>query len=506
MNDQTAEIAEIYARNTRPGEGPAVKASMLGLFLKSPITVWCDLHVDSRHRDPPDPYTELLFRRGHEHQAAATAALFGTSVTESFKTEEEGFIRVLELMAVGADAIGDMPVLCRPLGLEGRPDMVRRLDGQPSVFGSHAYEVIEIKSARHIRHHHILQAALYNRVLGELQGVEPTEFHLVNGDTELTTYAAADYESELDEAIAGLRLVLSGGPVPPVYGTALWPWRRYVDGLAIASGDVSTLPGVGAATRNGLAAIGLHTADAVAEVDQDLLTSVKGLGPAKAARISTSARAATTDRPVRRGPVPEIRTGRTEVFVDLEGSTPELAEDGITTVNYLIGALLRAPGERAAGEGEGRFVSFFADRPESEAENTRAFFGWASGLDDPIFYHWHHYERTHLKKMAERFSVPDEHSESVLGRMVDLSPITTGAFAFPTRGEGLKDIAQYLGYRWRQDDVNALASVALYTRWIESGATDGAAKTKILIYNEDDCRATMVVYDWLKSARKDAGA
>ena len=396
-------------------------------------------------------------------------------------------------MAMGADAIGDMPVLCRPLGLEGRPDIVRRMDGQASVFGNHAYEIVEIKSARKVRRHHILQAAMYNRALGEVQGMEPGEFHIVNGDMEMTTYAAVDHAGDLDEVVDGVRRLLSGAPSPPIYGDALWPWRTYANGLAVEASDSSIIPGVGASTRTGLAAVGLHSVEDVAGAEPGQLTTVHRIGAKKAFRIATAARAIRDGAPVARAPVPEIPAGETEVFFDLEGSSPELSDDGVATVNYLIGSVVRASGSE-------QFVPFFADGPDGEAANTREFFAWAASLPDPVFYHWHHYERTHLTKMATRFSVPTGRSDLVFGRMVDLSPLTTNAFAFPTHGEGLKYIARHLGFDWRQDDVDALASVALYNRWVESNATDIAVRKKILDYNEDDCRATMIVCDWLRKA------
>ena len=495
-NDEQAppagQVAELYARFTEPGDGPAVKASMLERFIKSPITVWCELNADPVKRDPTNTYQELLFSRGHQHQSEVTSELFGTAVTESFKTEEDGFMRVLQLMAMGADAIGDMPMLCRPLGLEGRPDVVRRVDGQASVFGDHSYEIVEIKSARRIKRHHILQAALYNQALGEVQGIAPGEFHVINGDSETSTYAAADYADALEEAIAGLRQVLAGAPVPAVYGGAMWPWQSYTNDMAITAGDASTVPGVGASTRERLAEIGLHTVADVAEAGVEHLKQAKGIGESKAGRMGSAARALRSGAVVPRAPLPDIPGAETEIYLDLEGSTPELSEDGVATVNYLIGCLIRATGTE-------RFVPFYADVPGDEAENTKAFFAWASALSGPVFYHWHHYERTHLTKMAVKFSVPDDQAAFVMARMVDLSPLTTNAFAFPTHGEGLKDIARFLGFDWRQGDVDALASVALYSRWIDSKGTDAAAKQSILDYNEDDCRATMVVYDWLVS-------
>ena len=40
-------------------------------------------------------------------------------------------------------------------------------------------------------------------------------------------------------------------------------------------------------------------------------------------------------------------------------------------------------------------------------------------------------------------------------------------------------------------------SVVLYLEYVKSGATDAEPRKKILDYNEDDCLATMHVFDWL---------
>ena len=41
--------------------------------------------------------------------------------------------------------------------------------------------------------------------------------------------------------------------------------------------------------------------------------------------------------------------------------------------------------------------------------------------------------------------------------------------------------------------------MTLYDTFVESGGVDGDSKSKILIYYENDCRATLLVYDWLRS-------
>ena len=103
--------------------------------------------------------------------------------------------------------------------------------------------------------------------------------------------------------------------------------------------------------------------------------------------------------------------------------------------------------------------------------------------------------------MASSHGLAPDLVSQVLDRLVDLSPITTAAFAFPTYGESLKDIAKYLGFSWRQEDVSGQSSMILYQDYVESGGKDDQTRQKLLDYNEDDCRATLHVFDWLTAKR-----
>ena len=97
--------------------------------------------------------------------------------------------------------------------------------------------------------------------------------------------------------------------------------------------------------------------------------------------------------------------------------------------------------------------------------------------------------------MTNHYGLPEEQVAWVMDRLVDLSPITTSSSALSCYGRAC--IAKCLGCAWRQDDVNALLSVLLYLEYVKSGATDAEPRQKILDYNEDDCLATMDVFDWL---------
>ena len=410
---------------------------------------------------------------------------------EDFFGEEEGFRRTLASMAAGEKFIMNMPLICRNIGLEGRPDILVRVDDIGSDLGDFSYAVVEIKSAKHISEAHVLQGAVYNRMLGIVQGHEPHEFYIINGDSDEKVIQAAEVAAKLDLTLENVRNIMQGAGVDPCFGAGESPWQNYVNEMAIQNDDVSLLPGVGGARRENLFTFGFRTVDDVAASDEPALVQVKGVGGSAAKSIISAAQSLQQKAPVRRASTPDIRRGKTEVFFDLEGADPGIGGEGLSVVNYLIGCLVRLPSS------QGSFKPFFASTFEDEEQVVRGFFDWTSNLDDPVFYHWHHYERTHLTKMTSYYGLPEDQVAWVVDRLVDLSPITTNSFAFPCYGRGLKDIAKCLGFVWRQDDVNALTSVVLYLEYVRLGEAASESRQKILDYNQDDCLATMHVFDWL---------
>ena len=485
------DINTVYNALLQDGGLSSVKATWVGQFVRSPITFWCDLHAPEELKDPVDIFVQHLFETGLEHQINVTQESYPQAVEETFYLEEDGFRRTLELMEAGEKFIKNMPLLCRNIGLEGRPDVLVRVDDIGSNLGEFSYAVVEIKSARRITEAHIMQGAVYNRLLGIVQGYQPEEFYVINRDSDVQPILTVDVDTKLDTVLENVRLIMDGAAVEPCHGTGDWPWESHVNDMAIQRSDVSLIPGVGPSIRENLRASGFRTVVDVATTDEQTLTEVHRVGLATAKKFVSSAIAIQQGAPVRRGPTAEIKRGATEVFFDLEGTDPRIGCEGLEVTNYLIGAAVRRP------SGEATYLSFFAPTIAGEEGILREFLSWVASLDDPVLYHWHHYERTHLTKMMEYYGFPATTVSTILGLLVDLSPITTKSFAFPAYGEGLKDIAPSLGFEWRQDDVTALTSVGLYLGYVRSGGNDAEARRKILAYNEDDCLATMYIFDWL---------
>lgn len=81
-------------------------------------------------------------------------------------------------------------------------------------------------------------------------------------------------------------------------------------------------------------------------------------------------------------------------------------------------------------------------------------------------------------------------------RSVDVLERLREAVIFPLSFYSLKDIAQFLGFRWRHDDASGLNSVLWYEDWLRTGNRE--MLNDVLRYNEDDVRATWVVRQWAK--------
>jgi predicted RecB family nuclease len=62
---------------------------------------------------------------------------------------------------------------------------------------------------------------------------------------------------------------------------------------------------------------------------------------------------------------------------------------------------------------------------------------------------------------------------------------------------GLKQLAGAAGFRWRDVNPSGEASMIWYEEATDEGILAEAARQRILEYNEDDCRATKALRDWL---------
>lgn len=480
-------VQQLYEKCLSPGREDQITVRTIYDYMVSPFMVWCNKFGPAEEKDPITEYMRLLFEQGNAHEEQVIETNYPDIEKVKYETPEEGFMALLEDMKRGASAVCGAPIYYLSEGLRGRIDAIERNDSAPSIFGDYHYVVKEIKLAKNIQGHHRMQAALYNYMLGKIQGYTPPTYFLINRDQEELEY---EYnEHELLAILQDIWEILNGKEVPPTYNACHWPWESYNNKVSIERNDISLVSGVGPSSKIRLVNAGFNTVDDLAEAEIDELTSIKRIGEKTAKKFLSASKALKEGRPICMGSC-EFPERSTEIFLDLEGTGEQIEDEELVSIDYLIGVLVRKDGKE-------EYIPFVAQGLDKEGEMFHEFIDWLQTQEDFIIYHWHHYEKVHLTRMAERHELSEEGRVLLFGNMRDLYKDAVSTFAFPTYGNGLKQVAKFMGYNWKHADVDAMESIAFYFQYVKDPENNREKMQKVIDYNEDDCLATRVVKNWL---------
>ena len=173
----------------------------------------------------------------------------------------------------------------------------------------------------------------------------------------------------------------------------------------------------------------------------------------------------------------------TEVFFDIEA-------DPTRNVEYLFGLLVR---DTKTGKDEYR--SIVAEKPEDERIAWQGFLDALTEWEDFVIYHYAYYERSVFDQLASKYGAPAELTQKFHEHAIDLHLKTVESVVLPLYFYTLKDIAKHLGYEWEDPQAGGAESVVWYDTWLKE--KDRSFLKRIIRYNEDDVRATMLLKDWL---------
>jgi uncharacterized protein len=455
-------------------------------YASCPRWAYLDMHGDRGLRHAPSEFLQKLLSDGRHHERAVLEQLGAERVGFDGKDVEGAVARTAAAMAAGVPRIAGAVLAA---GGDGRverlgvADLLERVPGR-SRLGGHHYEVVEIKTARRVKPPYRMQLAFYSDLLAGVQGVAPQHAHLIMGDDRRESFPLAGVRGRFEAQLARLREIHAGHE-PPVYVSSTCttcPWRGVCVPQAEAEGHVSLVYGLQREAVSRLDGRGVRTCTDLARLDPACLDEWTGCGPSWARRLVGQARSLMQDGVVWRDD-PRLPRGGAELFFDIEG-------DPDTDALYLFGVLARD------GHGE-RYVPFLAERPEEEARAFLACLEFFESYPQAPIYHYHHYERTSLRRLVERYGVEAARVERLAARLRDLSADVLASCYLPIRSYSLKAVARYLGFEWTQHNSSAVQSVVWFSSWLRTG--DRGCLDRAVEYNSDDCRATRVLKDWLAS-------
>jgi predicted RecB family nuclease len=179
---------------------------------------------------------------------------------------------------------------------------------------------------------------------------------------------------------------------------------------------------------------------------------------------------------------PDLPRKPVQVFLDVEGN-----ED--RSFAYLLGVLVVESDAQ-------QMHSFWADSPDQEVEVFDAFLDLLEGREDFALFHYGSYEKTLLLRMRKVVTRRDL-VDRALGNAVNVLSTIHASVYFPMFSNGLKDIGQYLGCTWKEENASGLQSLVWRARWEQ--AREQGWKEKLLAYNASDCAALRKVAECVQA-------
>ena len=485
---------ELFSKCMKESTVERLTATTVAKYITSPFTIHCNKFVDKNEQDEITEYLQLLSQQGIEHESKTVQEKYPDITIIPYTNAEDGFKLTLESMMSGTNVLSGMPIYYLPAGLYGKADILEKSNTENSIFGNYHYTIKEVKLAKNIKKTHLVQGAFYNYLLGQIQGMTPETFAMINGEGEESLYKYSDYESILFDSIDGTRKIIQGEHVSPTYGSCDYPWESYCDNMAIKTNDISLVAGISLKTKNRLVDK-FKTVEDLSKAKILDLTEIKGIGNKTAIKYVNTAKAihSKTHTIIDKEKI-DFPERKVEIFLDLEGIDPTSADEEIPLIDYLIGILVRTNSEE-------KYIPFTAKDTHHEEEMLLEFLEYMKKQNDYVIYHYHHYEKTHLSKMMEKYEIEEKIRKLVLDHLIDIYKVATDSVVFPTYGNGLKQIAPYLGFSWRHKDVSATESISNYLDYANNPEENNDRFQKVIDYNEDDCVATRVIKDWLVSIK-----
>lgn len=481
-------LVEHFSQGRTPGKQD-FNASRMFSLLEDPFSVWCFFHAPKEEAVPEtNRYENLKIRTDRNTRDEWIKQEFPNVIFISAETEEERFRATLRAMANGAEAVANCALWNLPQNVYGSANLLVRQDSAPSVFGAYHYRLFQFKRAHDLKEHYALQVCLLNRILGAIQQYTPDAARVFLKGHH-TDVLHRDHLPRLERELAFWQAIRAGNAKPEAHKppkAAGSPWRVYANKVVAQSKDLLMLPGLNTEMRQCLKINGMFTTDDVARAGLAKLQGI--LEEPHATNSYYNALAYLHNKPVLREaghfPPPPRKYN---LYFDFE-ATETFTKDNVSFV-YLIGLWDKE---------KDKYVSFVAKTPQEELSIFEQFYNYVQDFNHTALYHWTEYEVKKMKNLAEKHPQAAEKLNALCAICYDLKVAVNKAFYLPAPSFSLKAAAPAFGFNWRQDDCGAMDSMVYFTNWLKTGNED--LLNKVLMYNEDDCKAMLDLEQKLRRA------
>jgi uncharacterized protein len=497
-----------------------VTASKLYDYIECPHRIWRDIYgpQDEKIKET-NPFVEMLWKKGIQHEDKVISEL-GDFLDLRDGSLKERFEKTIQAMKVKTPLIYQGVLIYE--NIRGIPDLLR-------LTSDGTYIPVDIKSGmgfeganeeggeEKFKKTYAAQLALYVDVLKKL-GFE-NDFKGIIWDVKSNEieYNLLDAKGKRDpqiwwefyEKIKSVVWALLNNTIknkPAISGGCkLCPWYESCNKWAKETDDLTNIFYVGRSNRDRISEdLFINDTNEFLNIDIDEIMKQKekekkegnstflyGIG--KDSLLKSLKRAKIlyeTKKPVFYEKI-ELPKTKYELFFDIE-------TDPTQEFVYLHGVYER--------QGENEKFKYFITKelnPEEEKKVWKEFWDYIYSLPENDFsvYYYSPYEKTTYKALQKKY--PEVISEEDMTKFFE-NPNVIDLYTneimkktdWPLGSYSIKAIAQYLGFEWRDKTPSGALSIQWFNEYLNT--RDETILQRILDYNEDDCKATMILRDALE--------
>ena len=404
-------------------------------------------------------------------------------------------------MRAGADVIAQATFIDGRW--RGRADFLLKKPG-PSNLGDWHYEALDAKLARAEKPTYVLQLCFYSDGIASVQGVRPEHMHVFLGVGETRALRYDDFSAYYRRVRRRFESALASPNETepyPVEHCALCEFRgichdqwRVEDSLVLVAGvrrtQVAGLREARLPTLTALAKAVPRTR--VAHIEAHAFEKLRDQAALQLERrMSGRLDWHRIDAEAGHGFEQLPRPSPGDVIFDIEGDPFWEPAQGL---HFLFGILVR--------DGDGwQYRPMWAHDRAGERRMFEDFvdFVHARLAADPAMhvYHYGTYENAALKQLMGAYATREDAVDELLRRgvLVNLHTVVRQGLRAGVESYSLKEVESLVPYARKADVRSGMGAVLAYEQWMITH--DDAALASIADYNEDDCRATLALRDWL---------
>ena len=392
--------------------------------------------------------------------------------------------------------------------IKGNLPLLRKTSGE-SIWGNFSYQPVLARQGKKLTREHRLILTMAGLLIKNLQKSKVSTGLILHKENENITMEKIRLtemmNKELIDSLLSLEKDIESKTPPPITSNrkkcTLCSWRKDCESVAIKQGNLSELSGIGAKRELLLMKIGIKNIEELSKIKHyKLREKLENFGKQHgdiSKQIIMQSQSQMTNKAIRIKPkvvMNNFKNAKGFFIYDIE-SDPDIKHD------FLHG-FIRLP------KSINNDIDFTKIKysPLLNLKKSNESLLWKritrklnNNNDFPIL-HYGETEPISLLKLGERQGAHPQEINALKKRFIDIHLLIRENWCLPVSNYGLKSISEWIGFEWKQKNVDGARALLWWRQWTKSRKLNKIYSrnlNSIFEYNRDDCLATLIIAKWL---------